>query len=171
MECINVQPLVGCGALRFGMRWEEVEQLLGPGHYDDDLNPAQYYGWFRDWSVHIGFRDGRVYEIELADSIGEWADVMLGDIHVFHDKAEDVVAALEGQAACSWEFPDKELSTTYEFPELGVSLWRESAFHPKLYEDPEYLQEFQSMSSEQQEDELRFWHFQSLCLQAEPLTP
>ena len=36
---------------------------------------------------------------------------------------------------------DLQLGTEYFFPEIGVRLWRERAFHPKLLKDPLYMEE------------------------------
>ena len=40
---------------------------------------------------------------------------------------------------------DLQLGTEYLFPEIGVRLWRERAFHPKLLKDPLYMEEMQAV--------------------------
>ena len=42
---------------------------------------------------------------------------------------------------------DLQLGTEYFFSEIGVRLWRERAFHPKLLKDPLYMEEMQDRKS------------------------
>ena len=46
------------------------------------------------------------------------------------------------------------------FPEIGVRLWRERAFHPKLLKDPLYMEEMQAVL----EDEYQYQYFQMITI-------
>lgn len=164
MKNMIIDPWSGCGEIKFGMAVEEVEALLGIGQYINDPYSDILYGWFQNETIHIGFINNVVVEIEIANSIANTTDIILFGIDVFHNKAEEVIAALEERAACTWDTPDKELSTTYEFSDLGIALWRDHAFHPKLYDNKAYMQSFAKKSLEIQEDEMRFWYFQSIVV-------
>ena len=52
-----------------------------------------------------------------------------------------MVAFLKQYSSCVYEWDDEDLSTNYEFPAIGVRLWREDAFHPKLLLDKKYMEE------------------------------
>ena len=36
---------------------------------------------------------------------------------------------------------DEQLSTNYGFHDVGIRLWREEAFHPKLLKDASYMKD------------------------------
>ena len=55
---------------------------------------------------------------------------------------------------------DLQLGTEYFFPEIGVRLWRERAFHPKLLKDPLYMEEMQAVL----EDEYQYQYFQMVTV-------
>lgn len=55
---------------------------------------------------------------------------------------------------------DLQLGTEYFFPEIGVRLWRERAFHPKLLKDPLYMEEMQAVL----EDEYQYQYFQMVTI-------
>ena len=86
----------------------------------------------------------------------------------FYDKelAEDAVRALEQYGACIHDCPDPELSYTCWFENLGVTLWRDQIYHPKRMKDDAYAADFRAMPRENQQDVLRFWHFQSVAAES-----
>ena len=53
-----------------------------------------------------------------------------------------------------------QLGTEYLFPEIGVRLWRERAFHLKLLKDPLYMEEMQAVL----EDEYQYQYFQMVTV-------
>ena len=55
---------------------------------------------------------------------------------------------------------DLQLGTEYFFSEIGVRLWRERAFHPKLLKDPLYMEEMQAVL----EDEYQYQYFQMVTI-------
>lgn len=55
---------------------------------------------------------------------------------------------------------DLQLGTEYLFPEIGVRLWRERAFHLKLLKDPLYMEEMQAVL----EDEYQYQYFQMVTV-------
>lgn len=69
--------------------------------------------------------------------------------------AEELVCALKQKSSVLCDLPDEQLATNYEFPELGIRLWRESAFHPKLLKDEQWMKEMQLVL----EEEMQYLYF------------
>ena len=52
---------------------------------------------------------------------------------------------------------------------LGIALWRESIHHPKLRENADYRQNFETMCPENQTEELSYQYFQPIRLESREL--
>ena len=104
--------------------------------------------------------------VEVPNPEDENSDVSLYGICLFQSRAEDAVRALEQYGACIHDCPDPELSYTCWFENLGVTLWRDQIYHPKRMKDDAYAADFRAMPRENQQDVLRFWHFQSVAAES-----
>ncbi|MEI3262614.1 MAG: hypothetical protein V8S11_12450 [Flavonifractor plautii] len=49
---------------------------------------------------------------------------------------EDVIAVLSKESGFVCDCVDHDLADTYNFPVLGLELWREEPYHPKLLKEP-----------------------------------
>ena len=89
--------------------------------------------------------------------------VVFNNIDLFHTKAEDIFDSLKRFSSYDCDCEDEYLSCTYYFKDLGMMLWRESAFHPKLLQE-EWFQKLIAVQEENLEYEKRFWFFNQICL-------
>ncbi len=105
-------------------------QYLTYGVTDNEIYPVLY-------------RNGVLYTVGLLQGAADEAIVMVNDVVVFQRNAEDVVADLARIAPYTWESDDgytnEMWANTYEFPALGVELWREHVYHPDM-EKEEWFQ-------------------------------
>lgn len=53
--------------------------------------------------------------------------------------ADILITYMKRFSSCTCDNADEDLGTEYIFPELGLRLWREMAFHHKLLLDEEYM--------------------------------
>lgn len=60
---------------------------------------------------------------------------------MFKADAEEMINALKRKSPCFYDLDDEQLSTNYEFPDIGIRLWREQPFHKKLLLDNDYMDE------------------------------
>ena len=79
---------------------------------------------------------------------------------MFNTTAECIVDSLMKKDNVICNEKDLQLGTEYLFPEIGVRLWRERAFHPKLLKDPLYMEEMQAVL----EDEYQYQYFQMVTV-------
>ena len=55
---------------------------------------------------------------------------------LIHTHVEDVIAVLSKESGFVCDCVDHDLADTYNFPVLGLELWREEPYHPKLLKEP-----------------------------------
>jgi hypothetical protein len=79
---------------------------------------------------------------------------------MFNTAAECIIDSLMKKDKVICNEKDLQLGTEYFFPEIGVRLWRERAFHPKLLKDPLYMEEMQAVL----EDEYQYQYFQMVTI-------
>ena len=65
---------------------------------------------------------------------------------MFNTTAECIIDSLMKKDNVICNEKDLQLGTEYIFPKIGVRLWRERAFHPKLLKDPLYMEEMQAVA-------------------------
>ena len=117
----ELRPLVGAGAVRFGMTCAEVVRLLGdPGVAPAGRSEARRVGW-RDGGLVLHFDPGVVF-IEFSRGAG-LLPVLCG-VDVFRTPASEVVEALLNQGH-TFDASDPEVGHTYVFEDLQVALWRQ----------------------------------------------
>ena len=61
---------------------------------------------------------------------------------------EELVKAVKTFSSCTCDWEDEQLGTDYVFPELGIRLWREEPFHPKLLSDKAYMEQMKMVIDE-----------------------
>ena len=161
MDILRILPFEGLNTIKLGMTQAEVASILG--------SPVNVRGEdcldYDDINYTISFRNDRAWEICVNNySLSDRYRVMLHDVDLFGDKAEDVIRKLERFTPCTYEGgADKDLAFGYTFPAWNIRLWRDGAFHPKLMQDPEFL-EFIAVQEENLEYEMRFWYFLSVAV-------
>lgn len=163
MEEIIIIPHVQIGKIRLDMKKEEVDKLFGGSHMF--LHAGDHvtyeYGDYR-----IAYKGDEIFEIVVLNPEDDEKAFILYSKDIFREKVEDLIAYLSDYASYTYDTEDVDLSFEYYFQSLGLSFWRESWFHSKLLNDPEYL----SMSIENQEYERRFWYFQSIRMDGKNFT-
>ncbi|NLM05495.1 MAG: hypothetical protein GX219_01040 [Tissierellia bacterium] len=172
---ISISNRLGISHLKLGMNPDEVlsaiESILddlsisreGMDIFstrlpDDDFSTTKYMG--KDYFFMVQFRDDKAIELAINDQLKEFADINILGKNAFDTSAEDLVDFLSRYSICKHNFEDFLLSTNYEFPEIGIRLWRDNAFHEKLLEDKEYVAEMGRML----EEEYRYLYFEVLAV-------
>lgn len=144
MDILRILPFEGLNTIKLGMTPDEIAAILGP-------------------PVHSRGEDCLDYD-DINYTLSDRYRVMLHDVDLFGEKAEDVIRKLEALTPCTYEGDaDKDLANEYIFPAWKIRFWRERAYHPKLMQDPEFI-ELISMHEENLEYELQFWHFESVVV-------
>lgn len=154
MDSIVVTPHQGIGPLQLGMTPQQItaaiQELcsavpLSSHRFQmaeracDGLTTVRYVGDSAFFMVE--YRDGCAVEIAVDDLLRASIPVVLNGMDVFKTPAEEILRALKQLDTCTFDLEDEQLSTNYEFAQLGLRLWREDAFHPKLLQDPRYREE------------------------------
>ena len=119
----EVYPRVGLGPFRLGMTQEEAEKLrnrLGLPKPPD--------------SFYLEYEEGCLSRIGLNTS--ENIRILYRGQDLIHTHVEDVIAVLSKESGFVCDCVDHDLADTYNFPVLGLELWREEPYHPKLLKEP-----------------------------------
>lgn len=156
MKHILIVPHEGIGLLKLGMNPDQIEAaiLQQYGEWAPAENPritiskdaeidgvvCQRY-LYGDLFFMVSYKDGYAVEIGVDRSLSSMAVVSLYNMDVFTTPAEQLIFALKEFSPCFYDLDDELLSTDYEFAEIGIRLWREAAFHPKLLLDETYMNE------------------------------
>lgn len=144
MDILRILPFEGLNTIKLGMTPDEIAAILGP-------------------PVHSRGEDCLDYD-DINYTLSDRYRVMLHDVDLFGEKAEDVIRKLEALTPCTYEGDaDKDLANEYIFPAWKIRFWRERAYHPKLMHDPGFI-ELISMQEENLAYELQFWHFESVVV-------
>ena len=177
MKEIIIEPNIGIDQLKLGMTSDEIEAAflrmrndwaevgntsvqmecsmetddpnLTTGRYEDD------YSFFL-----VQYRNGKATEIGIQRDLSKVASIKLFGIDMFNTTAECIIDSLMKKDNVICNEKDLQLGTEYFFPEIGVRLWRERAFHPKLLKDPLYMEEMQAVL----EDEYQYQYFQMVTI-------
>lgn len=144
MDILRILPFEDLNTIKLGMTPDEIAAILGP-------------------PVHSRGEDCLDYD-DINYTLSDRYRGMLHDVDLFGEKAEDVIHKLEALTPCTYEGDaDKDLANEYIFPAWKIRFWRERAYHPKLMQDPEFI-ELISMQEENLAYELQFWHFESVVV-------
>lgn len=147
----------GIGLLKIGMRPEQIlasikemyaeERLSGdsdlPIQISEDLEIVKGVTILRytnpSFFFMVQYQKGHAVEISVDRYSGEHRKIMLYDIDIFQTSAEQLITRLKEFSSCVYDTDDEQLSYTYEFNDIGIRLWREDVFHPKLFLDKDYM--------------------------------
>ena len=99
-------------------------------------------------------------EIGIQRELSKVASIKLFGLDMFNTTAECIIDSLMKKDNVVCNEKDLQLGTEYLFPEIGVRLWRERAFHLKLLKDPLYMEEMQAVL----EDEYQYQYFQMVTV-------
>jgi hypothetical protein len=122
MRKIELIPLVGFGPIRFGMRRDQVHELLGQTSLRK-ISPSRHPtdSWHNSsLQISYGGPEPSVEYIELSRS-REFAVSCFGH-DIFFNSAEAAIAVFQSHAAV--DSSDPEFGYSYIFPSLELSLWR-----------------------------------------------
>ena len=152
---LHVIPHEGIGPLKLGMSPQEIlialERLrtewisqhaidISKDSYTDgDLFTLRYQDGSSFFMVQ--YKDNKSAEIAVDNEIRDIMIVDLFGMDVFKTTVESLVSNLKKYSICSYDEEDELLGTNYEFQDIGIRLWREEAFHPKLLSDKSYIRE------------------------------
>ena len=154
MKHINIDLHVGIGLLELGMNPEQMKaavlqqckELVPTGNHrlaiseDREINGIQYRRYFCNHLFFlIAFKGDSAVEIGFNKLIKDTAVISLYGMDAFATPAEQLILALKEFSSCRYDSDDELLSTEYEFDEIGIRLWRQDAFHPKLLLDEDYM--------------------------------
>lgn len=172
MKVINVYPYHGIGDILFGMTRRQVEQIISCNSYCEDKILNDGYISVRYEDYHITYRDNEVVEICINEPLDNAYMVVFDGIDLFRTKAEEIFDTLKKFSKYDCDCYDEYLSSSYYFKAFNMTLWRESAFHPKLLKEDWFL-ELISANEENLEYEQKFCFFQQVCLrdQSMPMDP
>ncbi len=163
MKTLVVQPHKGIGKILFGMSRKEVEEIICEKltseyrYGNDDVKCVEV----RYDEYCIDYKDDVVVDIYITNF--EKSNVVLNGIDLFYTKAEDILDSLKLISDYDCDCEDENLGTAYYFKDLGLELWRERAYHPKLLNDDGF-QRYISENEENLEYEQKFWYFQQIRL-------
>ncbi|WP_195984825.1 hypothetical protein [Clostridium sp. D33t1_170424_F3] len=173
MEHLEVIPNKGIGPLRLGMSEKEIffalEQLRTKwtSTYKSNISKASDtdpYTRYQDGSSFfmVRYKNNKAIEIAVDYELREKMIIDIYGMDVFNTLAEELVSNLKKYSTCTYDMEDEQLSTNYEFEEIGVRLWREDAFHPKLFLDESYMNEMKLVIEEQQ----KYLYFQLIAVKS-----
>ncbi len=155
MKSLSVIPHVGIGPLKLGMSPKQIldainqirSELSLPDNREIQISQDNEDDGFSlrylddSFFFMVRYRDNRAVEVAVNYELREHTIIMLYDMDVFQTLAEQLVTSLKQFSSCSYDLEDEQLSTNYEFNDIGVRLWREYPLHPKLLSDESYMKE------------------------------
>ena len=177
MKEIIIIPHIGIGQLKLGMTSDELENALlqmkkqWSNSSDEAMqmercaetgDPNLITGRYMDNDSFflVQYRNGKATEIGIQRELSKVASIKLFGLDMFNTTAECIVDSLMKKDNVICNEKDLQLGTEYIFPQIGVRLWRERAFHPKLLKDPLYMEEMQAVL----EDEYQYQYFQMVTV-------
>ena len=161
IKILEIIPGERVGNIYLGMKREEVHEILSVNKSIIEETESYLREFYSEHEIYIEYNcDRNVICIEVTDTIKDMYKVFLYGLEVFETKAEVLINRIKQESEDLSCGKDELLSTDYRFKKLGLSLWRSSAFHPKLLKDPEFLE----MRKAIQEDEMRYWYFESISI-------
>ncbi|MFM9281788.1 hypothetical protein [Paenibacillus jiagnxiensis] len=156
MDNLIVEPNIGIGNIKLGMRPKEYEEEIQKYtvQYNKQHDPEYFHYIFKvEYNT-----DDKINFIEVASHVDEEFNFLYRGVTVFRTKAIELVATIDKDFP--YDGTDWELGYTYYFPQLGLSLWRSGIFTEEM-KDEDW---FKEMSKENQDDEMKFEYFQTVSL-------
>lgn len=123
MDKIVIEPHIGIGKLKLGMKREEVHQLFGPEFEtvnDEEIGIVDFY--FSE-TIQIHYDENLQVEfIDLVYDLSNEFEVVFNGMDVFKTPANDLVNEI---AKITPYDGTSELPYEYIFKEIDLELWRE----------------------------------------------
>ena len=161
MKRLEVVPHEGIGPLMLGMSPEEILRALEQLHTewscrekfdiskDMDADDCYTLRYTDDASFFmVSYKDDKAVEISINYLLREQAVIAIYDMDVFKTPAEELINVLKKLSSCTCDWEDEQLGTDYAFPGIGIRLWREEPFHPKLLSDKKYMEQMKPVIDE-----------------------
>ncbi|WP_209343162.1 16S rRNA (cytosine(967)-C(5))-methyltransferase RsmB [Flavonifractor sp. AGMB03687] len=162
----EVRPNEGMGPFTLGMSQAEAEEALQKLHEAEGqaVEVWHRFGGYGDpVTFQLEYEDGKLSRIGLDRS--EDLKVLYHGLDLTRTHAEDLIPALAKETGYGCDCEDHELACTYEFPALGLELWRESAYHPKLLEVPDFQELIQELPENLEYEQDHGWCFAQVWVQ------
>ncbi|WP_130868294.1 16S rRNA (cytosine(967)-C(5))-methyltransferase RsmB [Intestinimonas massiliensis (ex Afouda et al. 2020)] len=162
----EVRPNEGMGPFTLGMTQAEAEEALRK--LGEAESPAVEV-WHRfggdgvPETFHLEYEDGRLSRIGLNQS--KDLKVLYRGLDLTRTHAEDLIPALAKETGYVCDCEDHDLACTYEFPALGLELWRESAYHPKLLDRPGFQELIRELPENLEYEQDNGWCFAQVWVQ------
>ena len=162
----EVRPNEGMGPFTLGMSQAEAEEALQKLHEAEGqaVEVWHRFGGYGDpVTFQLEYEDGKLSRIGLDRS--EDLKVLYHGLDLTRTHAEDLIPALAKETGYTCDCEDHELACTYEFPALGLELWRESAYHPKLLEVPDFQELIRELPENLEYEQDHGWCFAQVWVQ------
>lgn len=175
MNSIIITPHSSIGPLQLGMDHEQIlaaiqqlndelqfsndKKLIISQDKHDNQTSIRYMSDFFFFMVQ--YQNNHAVEIAIDYELRNHIPIMLYGMDFFKTPAEEIVMSLKKLSNYTYDcLEDEQLSTTYEFHKLGLRLWRDDAFHPKLLNDAEYMDKMKFVI----EDMYHFLYFELIAI-------
>lgn len=175
MKVLTVIPHIGIGPLKLGISPQQILAAIDEvqKNYDlptrgklqvseEDDDGEIFLRYCSDtFFFMVRYRNNQAIEVDVDYLISDYLLVSLYERNVFKVEAEELINMLKKRSSCSLDFFDEQQSTNFEFPDIGIRLWREYAFDKKLLFDKAFVEE---MSMDDNEI-YQYLHFQIIGVQ------
>ena len=162
----EVRPNEGMGPFTLGMTQAEAEDALNKLN-EEEHQAVEVWHRFGEYgspqTFQLEYEDGKLSRIGLDRC--EDLKVLYRGLDLTDTHAEDLILALAKETGYVCDCEDHELACTYEFPALGLELWRESAYHPKLLAVPEFQELIQALPENLEYEQDHGWCFAQVWVQ------
>ena len=162
----EVRPNEGMGPFALGMTQAEAEDALNKLNEEEHQAVEVWHrfgGYGSPQTFQLEYEDGKLSRIGLDRC--EDLKVLYRGLDLTGTHAEDLIPALAKETGYVCDCEDHELACTYEFPALGLELWRESAYHPKLLAVPEFQELVQALPENLEYEQDHGWCFAQVWVQ------
>ena len=162
----EVRPNEGMGPFTLGMTQAEAEDALNKLNEEERQAVEVWHrfgGYGSPQTFQLEYEDGKLSRIGLDRC--EDLKVLYRGLDLTGTHAEDLIPALAKETGYVCDCEDHELACTYEFPALGLELWRESAYHPKLLAVPEFQELIQALPENLEYEQDHGWCFAQVWVQ------
>ena len=154
METFEVYPNKGIGPFRLGMTEDKVVEL------QNRLFPGVFPGYY----CRTDYLDGRLAGVGLLAD--ENRQILWDGLELTHVHVEELIPRLAREAEFVCDCVDPELACNYRFPTLGLELWREMAYHPKLLDNPEFQAHMRVLPENLEYEQTHGWTFQAVWVRS-----
>ena len=163
----EIRPGEGFGPFTLGMteeKAEEARQQLEQAEKEAG-EVGRLFG--RDGapeSFQLEYQDGRLSRIGLNRASD--LCVFYQGMDLMRTHAEELIPALARETEVRCDCEDPELGSTYEFPKLGLELWRERVYHPKLMDRPGFQELIWALPENLEYEQEHGWCFEQVWVQS-----